>query len=239
MRQNYTAYLYYGESSICVITMLFVYFYFTNNPNLFSLLETILGVILGYLISQISNAKNESKMNRILNTALIKEKAEEVKSVEELRNMYQNELNNLRSIIEDESSRLLLNRLREVYISDIKEKINSIDAIDLNLKNLAAEPHSNEIIELRTKIDALLLSVQNPEEDDRIVRQTCYSLPFLGNAIYIIYSFSKLVSPKFQRKIHSLIFQLKELEFKATNILILFILFLVIMVIALTASLRL
>jgi hypothetical protein len=154
-------------SLISLAGMYLAYLYFENSPNQFSLSIGILGAFAGFFASKASSVKNENQLNRILDAALIKEKEVEAKTVEEAKLLYEQELANLKQIIENEGNRLLLRRMREVYVKDIREKIREVDSIDNTLTSIGTTKSAPEIEEIRKRLEGLLSSVRNPEEDDR------------------------------------------------------------------------
>jgi len=182
--------------------MYVAYIYLGTSPNQFSLATGILGVGAGFFASKASSVKNELQIERILSAALIKEKEEEAKTVEDAKDLYEKELQNLKKIIEREGNILLLKRMREVYFAEVRSKIREIDSIDDSLKELGQSASAAEVATIRARLEGLLAGVRNPEEDDRLIRQFCYSLPVIGNLIYFVYSVWKKVDPTLQDKVH-------------------------------------
>jgi vacuolar-type H+-ATPase subunit H len=189
-------------SLAALVGMYIAFLYLGDSPNQFSLTIGILGASAGFFASKASSVKNDNQLERILSAALIKEKEVEAKTVEEAKELYEKELSNLKEIIEKEGNLLLLRRMREVYLSDIKEKIREIDSIDNSLLLIGETKSAPEVEKIRKRLEGLLTGVRNPEEDDRLIRQFCYSLPMLGNMIYFVYSLWKKVDPTLQDKVH-------------------------------------
>ena len=186
----------------CFAGMWFANIYLVVDPNVLSITVGMLGVGVGLFASQASSAKNERQLERILTAALIIEKEEEAKSAEDAKLLYEREIARLKEVIEQEGNLLLLKRMREVYIDEAKAKLREIDSIQNSLVNLENAERSTEVEKVRAKLEGLLRNVSNPEEDDRLIRQFCYSLPLFGNAIYFVYSVWKKVDPTIQDRIH-------------------------------------
>ena len=93
--------------------------------------------------------------------------------------------------------------MREVYISEIREKIREVDSIDGSLTSMGENSKAPEVEKVRKRLEGLLTNVRNPEEDDRIIKQFCYSLPGLGNMMYFIYTVWKKADPTLQDRVHS------------------------------------
>lgn len=178
------------------------YKYLKGDADLIALAIGLLGVVAGYFLSESSSVKNESQLDSILNTSLIKEKEIEVKTVQEANAIYQAELGKLKETVEQEGHKLLVQRLREVYLSDIREKLREIDSLDDEISKFEDSPPTPEIAKLREKLAGLLAGVRNPEEDDRLIRQLCYAIPFFGNTMYLLYAIWKKADPTIQEKLH-------------------------------------
>lgn len=188
---------------LCLVGMYLAYEYLKSDPNLFSLSIGMLGAGFGFFASKASSVKNERQIERILGAALIKEKEIEAQTVDDAKQLYEKELENLQEIIEREGNVLLLKRMKEVYLEEIREKLREVDSIEGSLNEAGGIPSTPEVESIRTKLEGLLQGVRNPEEDDRLIKQFCYSLPIMGNMIYFIYSIWKKVDPTLQDKVHS------------------------------------
>lgn len=200
-----TSALYWIGVFLCLGGMYFGYVRIGNDPssaNLFSLTIGVLGALAGYLASQASNVKSQEQLNRILSASLIREKEAEAKTVEEAKALYESELQNLKTIIEREGNQLLLKRLRSVYVDELKEKIREVESIELELQTIEHEATSPEVEGIRSRLEGVLRNVRNPEEDDRLIREFCYSVPLIGNTLYFIYSVWKKVDPTVQDRVH-------------------------------------
>jgi hypothetical protein len=172
------------------------------SANLFSLTIGVLGALTGYLASQASNVKSQAQLDRILGASLIREKEAEAKTVEEAKALYESELQNLKTIIEREGNQLLLKRLRSVYVDDLKEKLREVESIESELQIIEHQATTPEVDGIRLRLEGLLKNVRNPEEDDRLIREFCYSVPLIGNTLYFIYSVWKKVDPSVQDRVH-------------------------------------
>jgi hypothetical protein len=173
-----------------------------SRPNQFALAVGILGAVFGFLLSQGASVKSQAQLQRILSASLIREKEAEVQSVEEAKHLYERELSNLKEIIEREGNQLLLRRLRELQLQDLRLKLREIETLDVELSSLAAQPPTDEVGVIRQRLESLLAGVRNPEEDDRIIRQLCYSVPVVGNLVYLGYMVGKKLDLTLQDRIH-------------------------------------
>jgi len=176
--------------------------------NLFSLITGVLGALAGYLASQASNVKSQAQLDRILGASLIREKEAEAKTVEQAKALYEQELQNLKTIIEREGNQLLLKRLKALYLEDLREKIREVESIEGEIVRNEKQTVTPEIAQIRKQLEGLLNNVRNPEEDDRLIREFCYSVPLIGNSLYFIYSVWKKVDPSVQDRVHNRLNQL-------------------------------
>jgi len=195
--------LYSCLSISCLLLMYISYKYYgTTDQNLFSLSVGVFGAGFGFFLSRSFSVRSENQLQRILGAALIKEKELESKTVEEARDLYQKELEHLQEIIEQEGNKLLLKRLKEVRMTEIQEKLREIYALDDQLKRVGEQTSTPEIEEVRNRLEGLLIGVRNPEEDDRLIKQFCYSIPLFGNLIYVLYLTGKRINPTLQQRVH-------------------------------------
>jgi hypothetical protein len=159
---------------LCLVLMYVAYRLITNE-HLFAAALAILGVGVGFFLTKGSAVRADAQLGRILSTALVKEKELETHTLEELKGVYQKELQNLKSVIEKEANHLLLTRLRELYLQDVRGKLREIESIDNELKLIQAEPTTAEVKEIRVRLGSVLASV---------LGICCiYPIPFGGNLI--------------------------------------------------------
>lgn len=194
--------LYWLGVLAAVLGMYVAYERLGTNANLFSLVTGLLGALAGYLASQASNVRSQVQLDRILGASLIREKEAEVKTVEEAKTLYEQELQNLKTIIEREGNQLLLKRLRALYLDDLREKLREVESIEGEISQAERQPVTPEVAQIRARLEGLLSNVRNPEEDDRLIREFCYSVPLIGNSLYFIYSVWKKVDPSVQDRVH-------------------------------------
>ena len=174
----------------------------SSRPNEFALVTGVLGALFGFLVSYGASVKSEAHLQRILAASFIREKEEEVKSVEGAKKLYEEELGNLKAIIEREGNLLLLRRLREVHLDELRTKLRELEAVDSELGLLEKTTSTKEISDVRQKLEGIFASVRNPEEDDRLIKQFCYSLPVFGNILYLLYMLGKKLDPTLQDRVH-------------------------------------
>lgn len=209
--------------------------------NLFSLVTGALGALAGYLASQASNVKNQAQLDRILGASLIREKEAEVKTVEQAKALYELELQNLKTIVEREANQLLLRRLKALYLEDLREKLREVESIEGELAKNSKESVTPEVAHIRMQLEGLLKNVRNPEEDDRLIREFCYSVPLIGNSLYFIYSVWKKVDPSVQDRLHNRLNQIahgsSDSRTVARAVAVLLIAFFIIGVVAVFVSL--
>jgi len=199
---------------VCLVLMYVTYRKLDGDPKLFSVIIGVLGAIFGFLLSRGFSVKGESQLQQILGAALIREKEVEVRSVEEVKQRYETELEHLKEIIQQEGNRLLLRRLREVKLSDLRSTLREVEALDIELANITDSSSTEEVKQIKDKLAGMLDTLRNPEEDDRLIRQFCYSLPIFGNILYLLYMIGKKMDPTLQGKVHT---KLQFLASEAAN----------------------
>jgi hypothetical protein len=203
--------LYWFGVATSLFGMYLVYVKIGTDPtlaNLFSLVIGVLGALSGYLASQASSVKSQAQLDRILGASLIREKEAEAKTVEQAKALYELELKNLKTIIEREGNQLLLKRLKALYLEDLREKLREVESIDGEITKNDKQSVTPEVAQIRKQLEGILTNVRNPEEDDRLIREFCYSVPLIGNSLYFLYSVWKKVDPSIQDRVHNRLNQL-------------------------------
>jgi hypothetical protein len=192
----------HSVTAVICLALMYVAYRTIHNEHLFAVSIGILGAAAGFFLAKGSSVRSEAQIRQILGAALIREKELEAKSLDELRDTYRKELQGIKEIIEREGNLLLLQRLRELNLKDLREKLREVESIDDELQKLQSLPRSDEVMEIRRRMGGVLDGVRNPEQDDRLVRQFLYSIPILGNVFYLAYIFWKTFDPTLEDKVH-------------------------------------
>jgi hypothetical protein len=194
----------YALLALACFFLMYVSFrhYATTNPEFNSLATGILGTIAGFFLSMSADVETGSRLASILSTTLVKETEQQAKTAQQARDLYQQELRNLQGIIQQEGNRLLMQRMREVHIEEAAKRLQEIEVLDLELSRFAEQVQTPEVEAVRRRLEDVLASVRNPEEDDRLIKQLCYSIPVFGGLLYLSYMIAKKLSPGLQARVH-------------------------------------